>query len=253
MTQPAADKPSALELAWGLHEGGRRGPKPGLTLAEIVAAAIAVADAEGIEAVSMQRVASELGFTPMALYRYVPSKDDLVMLMVDAAGGEALSAAVAEDADWRSGLERWARAQMAIFERHPWITGLPISGPPMLPNQVAWMEIALSHLASCPLSMSERVAVMTLLASYVRSHHRLFAEMGEAAEQEGRSLKESEQRYMQVLRQIVDPVRFPHVAAAFAEGSAQPGLDDVRAEFEFGLGRILDGVAQLIGERSGTG
>jgi AcrR family transcriptional regulator len=250
MTQPPEKKrpPSALELAWGVQSGGRRGPKPARSLAEILDAAVAIADAEGIDALSMQRLAAELGFTTMALYRYVASKDDLVMLAVDAVGADVPDVP-APGEDWRSGLERWARAQEQLFVRHPWIARVPITGPPAAPNQVAWMERALRCLAATPLSMAERVGVLSLLAGFVLNHRRLYDDMARASSAEGRSLEDSGRDYAELLGQLIDPTRFPNVAAAFAEGGSEPGADDARDEFEFGLARILDGVAHLVERR----
>src|ERR1700761_4683210 len=98
--------PPGLDLLWGRRERGRRGPRPGLSADAIVDAAGRVADARGLEAVSMARVAAELGFTTMSLYRYVASKDELLQLMFNASafGAESL---VIEGDNWRSRLRAW--------------------------------------------------------------------------------------------------------------------------------------------------
>ena len=81
------DLPASVAAAWGVRGRPHKGPKPGLSLERIVAAAVQVADAEGLAAVSMSRVAAELGTAPMSLYRYVTAKDELLALMQDAAYG----------------------------------------------------------------------------------------------------------------------------------------------------------------------
>ena len=102
--------PADVALMWRLRETPRRGPKPSLTLDDIVAAAIAIADAEGLAAVSMARVAERLGNSTMALYRHVKSKDDLLVIMSDAALERPEP--MPEGIDWRTGLTFWADGVM---------------------------------------------------------------------------------------------------------------------------------------------
>src|SRR5688572_30415165 len=99
--------PPALAAVWGLRERPRRGPKPGLTLDAIVDAAVALADADGLGAVSMSRVAEKLGFTTMSLYRHVSSKDELLMLMMEAAIGAPTPSADPAP-NWRAAMETFA-------------------------------------------------------------------------------------------------------------------------------------------------
>jgi AcrR family transcriptional regulator len=129
--------PGYLAAAWGRQGRPTRGPKPALSLKRVVAAGVAVADAEGIEGLSMSRVAAELGTKPMSLYRYISSKDELITLMLDHAGGVPPPM---EADDWRSGLELWSRTYLAMLRAHPWIMRVPITGPPATPNQLRWME-----------------------------------------------------------------------------------------------------------------
>src|SRR5688572_25554786 len=104
-----------------------------------------LADAEGLEAVSMSRVAEKVGCATMALYRYVTGKDELLMLMVETAAQPMPAPEPAPD--WRAGMEFFARHQRGLFHRHPWVTQLPLSGPPITPNQIAMMEVGLSAMA----------------------------------------------------------------------------------------------------------
>src|ERR1700712_3481813 len=106
--------PRAVALSWGVAEHPQRGPKREMSVERIVDTAIELADAEGLGAVSMSRIASELGFTTMSLYRYVTSKDDVLALMQDAVcelpipPDGALAGAGREEHDWREGLRRWS-------------------------------------------------------------------------------------------------------------------------------------------------
>ena len=113
------DAVRSLELLWGARKRPSRGPKPGLSLDQIVRAAIELADGEGLSALSMQRVAGKLGFTTMSLYRYVPSKAELLDLMLDTVAGE-LPLVDDVPGGWRAKLEAAALADWALYHRHPW-------------------------------------------------------------------------------------------------------------------------------------
>src|SRR6185437_12008882 len=172
---PAAELPlpPSIALAWGRAERPRRGPKPGLSLERIVAAGIGLALTDGLGSVSMGRVAAELGASTMALYRYVPSKDDLLTLMVDTAFGPALGAAQAGHG-WRAGLARWAAGIRASYQRHPWVLRVPLSGELLLcPNNLAWLEDALECLAGTPLTEQQKLSAVLLVSGFVRNQATL--------------------------------------------------------------------------------
>jgi AcrR family transcriptional regulator len=173
--------PPSIELAWGLRETGSRGPKRGLTLTAIVEAGIAVAVAEGIESVSMARVARELGVGTMSLYRYVNSKDELLTLMVDTGLGPPPADLRAGASGWREGLTRWAHSVRAAYRGHPWSLKVPITAPPLGPNNVAWMEAALSSLRDTPLSEPEKLSTLLLVSGFVRNDSTLNADIAAGA------------------------------------------------------------------------
>src|SRR5690606_2912890 len=124
--------PPGMAVLWGLRPEPTRGPKPGLSVERIVRAAIGIADADGLGAVSMSRVARALGLTTMSLYRYVDSMDELRALMLGAGAGYPPEPQLA--AGWRAELTRWSREQLVIFVRHPWMGHVPVSGPPLSPT-----------------------------------------------------------------------------------------------------------------------
>ena len=254
--------PPSLALVWGLRERPRRGPKPGLTLDQIVAAAMEIADAEGLAAVSMSRVAEKLGFTTMSLYRYVTGKDELLMLMLEAATAAPIPEP-GPDADWRTGMQRFARFQRELLQRHPWATQIPLSGPPITPNQIGMMEYALGCLASSGLDEGERVQVLSLVSLYVRNHARLEYDIAQAYAaalaharltgggdelQIGPSAygQSGPASYGEVLRRLVDPAKYPALTAVIASGAFDDSHTVSDDDFEFGLQRILDGVAAYV-------
>ncbi|HWF54770.1 MAG TPA: TetR/AcrR family transcriptional regulator [Solirubrobacteraceae bacterium] len=229
--------PASIALAWGRRPPRARGPKPGLTLERIVAAGIKVALTEGIGALSMGRVAGELGVGTMSLYRYVAAKDELLTLMVDAALGAPPAGTPGEN--WRAGLTRWAVGVRAAYRRHPWSLRVPISGPPLGPNNVAWLERALEALASTPLGEQEKLSTVLLLSGFVRNDVTLNLDFAAAGGQP------ENPTYGELLRRLIDAADFPALAAAVASGALDDD-DDPDSEFEFGLARILDGVQALI-------
>ncbi len=240
--------PASIEAAWGVRSRPTKGPKPGLSLERIVVAAIKIALTKGLSAVSMSRVATELGSAPMSLYRYVASKDELLALMVDAALGPPLAAPSSDDG-WRAALSRWAWGALAAYRRHPWTLQIPISGPPATPNQVAWLEQGLRALRGTGLTEAEKLSVVMLLAGIVRNEASLEASISAAFQASGATPEEAMSSYGRLLRRVASPERFPALCALIAAGvlDAVGGQDD---EFLFGLARILDGIEVLIRTRT---
>ncbi len=231
--------PPSIELAWGLRDHGTRGPKRGLTLERIVQAGIKVALTDGIGSLSMGRVAAELGVATMSLYRYVAAKDDLLLLMSDTAlGGPPENAVNAED--WRAGLTAWAVAVRAAYRRHPWALRVPISGPPLGPNNVAYLEAALRSMAGTGLSEQQKLSAVLLLSGFVRNEATLTADL--AAASGGTAVMPG---YGAMVARLTDPSHFPALHAAVASGALDDD-DDIDIEFDFGLERILDGIDVLI-------
>lgn len=231
--------PPGLDLLWGKRERGRKGPKPGLTLDTIVEKAIAIADVEGLAAVSMARVAKELGFTTMSLYRYVDNKDELLQLMWNAS---AAGAPVIEADDWRTFLRAWALAQRDMLERRRWVLEMPIVSPPAGPNSLAWIEQAVGALDGTGLSVGECVGVVGVVSSYTMGEARMAYDATAAIER-----GEPTYDYAAILRAVADEATYPHVHRAAWSGEIDDppdtGLDE---SFRYGLDVILDGVAARI-------
>jgi AcrR family transcriptional regulator len=236
-----------IAAAWGVKAPAGKGPKPGLTLERIVDAAVAIADAEGLDAVSMNRVAKELRTGAMSLYRYVESKHELLGLMVDAVIGEVPPTPAT--GGWRARLERWARATVGAMREHPWAVNAPVAGPPLAPRQVAWFEDALAALDGTGLTEAEKPSVVLLLSGYVTYHvlvmNQVRASFFTGAEDPSATMR----RYSETLRALADPARFPALTAVLAAGVFERA-DPPDEEFAFGLERVLDGIEALISSRS---
>jgi AcrR family transcriptional regulator len=238
-TGQAMPLPASIELAWGLRDHGTRGPKRGLTLDRIVQAGIKVAMTDGIGSLSMGRVAAELGVATMSLYRYVAAKDDLLLLMSDTALGPP-PPVPAGTQDWRAGLTAWAVAVRAAYRRHLWALRIPISGPPLGPNNVAYLEAALRSLESTALSEQQKLSAVLLLSGFVRNEATLTADL--LAASGGGDVMPG---YGAMIARLTDPEHFPALHRAVASGALDDD-DDIDIEFDFGLERILDGIDVLI-------
>ncbi|WP_406463681.1 TetR/AcrR family transcriptional regulator [Streptomyces sp. NBC_00111] len=238
--------PASIEAAWGLRDRPVKGPKPGLTLDRIVGAAVSVAAAEGLSAVSMGRVAKELGASTMSLYRYVSAKEELYVLMQEAAMGTPPPLSEAEEqAGWREGLSRWAWSQRRMFQRNLWALRIPIGGPPASPRMVLWWEQGLEAMSGSGLSPGDKISVILLVSGYVRNEATLMSDIAAAVEEKGVSAEEFMARWERTVRRLVDPARHPELAALLDTGiMSEP--DEPDYEFVFGLERILDGVEALI-------
>ncbi|MFC4017816.1 TetR/AcrR family transcriptional regulator [Micromonospora sp. GCM10011542] len=243
--------PPAIEHVWGLRGRPPRGPRPGLSVDAIVDAAVRVADADGLAAVSMSRVAKELGAATMALYRHVGSKDELLTLMVDAGYGPSPGPS-ASDQDWRAGLTRWAWAEHDVLRQRPWLLHIPITGPPITPQQLGWLEDGLRCLESTGLAENEKMSVILLVTGYVRNEATLTAQVAEGSRAAGVEPGELMPAYRRTLSRLADPARFPALHRVLAAGVLDQD-DDPDDEFTFGLDRILDGVETLVRARASAG
>jgi AcrR family transcriptional regulator len=241
--------PATLAAAWGLRAGPSR-PRPGgLSLARIVAAGIRLATAEGLGAVSMNRVAGELGAATMSLYRHVASKDELIAQMMDAAFADPPPQSALGD-DWRAVLAHWATAYVMVLRRHPWLVRVPIGGPPLMPNQVLWFERGLACLRETALAEAEKPSVLLLVNGFVRNQATLEADLQIAARASGVSPEQAGQGYSDLLARLIDAERFPAIQALLT-ARVFSGDGTVHDDFQFGLDRILDGIEVLVRARAG--
>jgi AcrR family transcriptional regulator len=224
--------PRAIALAWGIAEQPMRGPKREMSIERIVEAAVELADAEGIGAVSMSSVAGRLGYTTMSLYRYVSAKDDLLVLMTEEGVGLPPDSDPI-DADWRRGLRRWAAALNAAYLRHPWLLDIAIEGVPLAPNNLAWLDWGLRILASSPLTRDEGTSTVLMLSGLTRWQAGLIRVLTQSDRP-----PDYDER---VLRALVNVDRLPEVHAAVIEGVFGPGVEDTDP-FAFALERALDGL-----------
>jgi AcrR family transcriptional regulator len=232
--------PRAIALAWGVAANPTRGPKRELSIERIVDVAIELADEGGLAAVSMNSVATRLGFTPMSLYRYVSAKDDLVLLMQEQGIG-APPDGLGEGGDWRAGLERWTREMAALYVAHPWLLDVPITGVGITPNNLAWLDAALEVLAPLDLSWNRTLSVVLALLAQGR-----FEGVVTRGDQDQGAIAARDRTLM---AQLVTPEALPHVYAAF-QAAAFSDEDGEPDALTFGGARVLDGVEAMLQGRA---
>lgn len=247
-----------LELLWlpdsaaEAEPGGRRrGRRPGLTVGRVVGAGIAMADAEGLDAVSMRRVAQELGVVPMTLYTYVPDKSALLDLMLDRLY-LAMPRSGRPDRPWRERLAAIAEENRRLYADHPWAASLPASRPPLGPGLMAKYEHELRAFDGCGLDDVERDSALAFLIGFVQAAARSEADVRAAATRSGATDYEWWSERGPIFEMVFDTHRYPTATrVGAAAGEALGTAYDPGHAYVFGLQRVLDGLAALIEKRGG--
>jgi AcrR family transcriptional regulator len=234
-------------LIWERLQDLPREPVPALSRERIVHAAIRIADAEGMQAISMRRIAADLGSGAMSLYRHVFSKQDLLDLMLDQAFGE-IELPERPSGEWRADLQRVACETRAVLRRHTWLAALLSTRPPLGPNYIRYFEFALASVACLGPSMLEATRVFGLVYVYTLG----FVSYEVAEEQNVRQvgLTETEKHVLAApyVEQLVASGQYPHFARFFEEVTGARQAED---GFEWGLGCLLDGLAARLAVKAG--
>jgi AcrR family transcriptional regulator len=219
--------------------GGRRTDTDSdLTRERIVAAAVRVADAEGLAQLSMRRIATELGAAPMSLYRHVDGKDGLLVSMMDSVLGEDPLPA-RPPKGWRARLELASRVQWRTFRRHPWLApALSLTRPQLIPNGMRHTEWALRALDGLGLTIQEMLYIHTTLFSHIRGLAFNLEAEAQAEQDTGLTSDEWMQTQEHGFRVITATGQFP-LLDRLVDSELEFDLDQL---FEFGLGRLLDGL-----------
>ncbi|GAA2207594.1 TetR/AcrR family transcriptional regulator C-terminal domain-containing protein [Nonomuraea monospora] len=227
---------------WMRPERPARGPKPTYSRAQITDAAIRIADAEGLEAATMRRIAAEIGAGAMSLYRYIPGRDDLVELIADRLQGE-IDVTGLPSGDWRADLTHYARELRAMWLRHPWIATVHRALPSYGPNQMLLIERVMGALDE-HVSIDENLRLMALLNSYVESAVREEISSAEEVRRSGLSESQWMARSYPRIRQLVDSGDYP-IFTKIVQQARQPRLSRDE-QFRHGLERVLDCIAAAL-------
>jgi AcrR family transcriptional regulator len=252
----SGDAARSLPLLWRepAPPARRPGPRPGLGVDAIVAAAVAAADETGVAGLSMRAVAERLGVTAMALYTYVPGKNELIDLIYDGVHAE-LPGDHALPAGWRAGVTAWAEDLVALYVRHPWALQVSFARPVLGPHEQAVLEDVVGILRSTGSSPEVLRRVVSMLFHIVRGTAGTIAESRAAAE--GGSEQEWWAGRAAVLAELVPDFadRFPQSTWLGSAGVRHPADDptpylerEARAALAVGLAVLLDGVEAAHGD-----
>ncbi|MEV0582382.1 TetR/AcrR family transcriptional regulator [Nonomuraea sp. NPDC050310] len=239
------DPARSLALLWRTSEKPSRKGKPELNVDRIVRAAITVADEEGLPALSMRRVAEQLGVGTMSLYTYVPGKPELLDVMLDTVYGETDRS---EEFDgWRARLAHIARENWALYLRHPWLLQVASNRPVLGPNLTAKYDYELRAIDGIGLSDVEMDAVLTLITDFVHGTARGAVAAAQAEKSTGVTDQQWWTAHAPFLSRIADYTQYPVASrVGQAAGEAHQSAYDPAFAFDFGLERILDGVQFMI-------
>ncbi|WP_104821251.1 TetR/AcrR family transcriptional regulator C-terminal domain-containing protein [Kitasatospora sp. MMS16-BH015] len=229
------------EQLWSPPERPRLGRPPAHSRAEVAAAAVAIADSEGLAAVTMRAVAQRIGAGVMSLYTYVPNKETLVELMIDTVSGDHLPLPEASG-DWRADLKALARVQRALMRRHPW---LPVALPARQtigPNALAVTEHVLAALEPTGLDGRAKLEAFSLLTGFVASYTSYELAQERATEAGGRTADEVAAAHARYLTGVLAGGRYPLFARAAAESAAHPAPASPEETFDRLLDRMVTGL-----------
>ena len=237
-----------------IKEHGRRAPGRVRTLSrdEIVRTAIAVADAEGPEAISMRRIARELNAGAMSLYWHVSSKEELLDLMLDVVQGEMT--VPERTGDLRADLRAMALGQRASLYRHRWVMPFMGGRPPMGPRALRNTEQALGLFASCRVDSATTMTVLMSVTTYVmgavlreQQEERNQQNQDRVQERSGLTPEEMHKVFGEFLGRVKESGRYPNLTAMMDEGVDPDALETQDERFEFGLDCLLDGIMTRLG------
>lgn len=251
------DARRSMNLLWGRSRPATRGPKAALDLETVVRAGIELAEAEGLEALSMRRVAERLEMGTMSLYTYVPGKAELLDLMVDTVYGDRLGELPSDrDGSLRDRLAALARAQWAFYHRHPWTLAIASGRSVLGPNEADSYERALAVVADLGLSAREAVAIVDSISLFVRGAARDASEAAGAEAATGKAEAEWWTEREPLLNEVMTPERFPTLSRLAGAGGfdVPPNTENYNVQFivddfEFGLQRLLDGFEAFVARR----
>lgn len=231
------------QLLWEDRSRASRGPKAAFVPEDVVRAAIAIADDDGLGAVTMQAVAAQLGLTTMAIYRYFPNKEALYDAIVDAGMGLPPPAAEPRG-DWRIEVQHWAHAKREMLCARPWLAELPFVAAPHGPNWLAWLEALADPLSRTGLEAAEVAQMISVVDGYTRGASDTSISLARARAR-GTSVEEWVASVGADLGRAIGDRRFPKFAAILtAPPEGRPRT--LEESFDFGLQRVLDGIESYL-------
>lgn len=252
------DPVKTLALLWRDRAGAvpqppRKGPRQRLDVDAVVAAAIALADEAGLEALTMRALAERLAVSPMTLYTYVPGKAELLDLMVDSLYLAMPRPALPPPKRWRQGVRAIADQNRALLREHPWVARVSTARPPLGPGTMAKYEYELGAFEGLGLGDVEIDAALTHLLAFVQSTAVAAAAAAGPAGEAGVDDATWWSEVAPLLERFVTAAEYPLASRVGAAAGAEQGAAyDADRAYSFGLARILDGLAALVDGKSSS-
>jgi AcrR family transcriptional regulator len=237
---------SSRGVIWDRPERAARGPAPSLSREEITAAAVTMADRQGIEAVSMRTLAVQLGVGAASLYRYVDRKEELIDLMVDAVMGDDLQFELG--GSWRDDLRSFARAMRAMTLRHPWVAVHGAGRRNLGPNTAWRYEQVLSAIDGLGLEIDEMLVMVETLDAFIRGRALDELSEQESARRSGLDREEWMQVQTPYVEGLIKSGQYPLLTRVVLDARSPHDPDRLEHSFDAGLERVLDGLAKMIPE-----
>lgn len=245
------DPLKTLQLLWHGMAVPKRGPRPKVSVEALVNAAVAIADAEGLEAVSTRRVAEAVGISPMSFYTYVPGKAELLDLMLDAVSGSGAGTPLPafDPAQWRANVTLVARVLFDYYIAHPWVLEFATHRPVLGPNTLRSYESALSAFDGIGLSDLEMDRSFAVIVNYVYGAVRDAAREKIVSQTTGMT---DEQWWNLVLPfvETIDYSPYPVTSRVGPVAGEHHGAHDPLNAFNFGLACLLDGIELFISRKA---
>jgi AcrR family transcriptional regulator len=244
---------AGIDTVWARDEERSSGPQP-LSREAIVAAAIEIADADGLEAVSIRRLATKLDARPMSLYSHIGRKGDLIDLMADEVMAGAVIPGGPPTDDWREALRQIAQRTRESTRAHPWMIAAAFHRPFLGPNTLRHIDQSLAAVSELPLSPERKRAVLLAVDTYTLGFVR-WEVMSPKAEKCGTpraGRPEPGHTAAEIDAYITAQAAggdYPHLAAFVGKDM---GLGVKAERFEIGLEWLLTGIAAEVGEAAGA-
>jgi len=229
------EAPDAVLLAWGARPATNKGPKPKWSLAQLLDAAVHLGDEQGIDAITMSGLAKALGSGTMSLYRYVQSREDLLILAADHALGPGSTPTGRSP---RERLQSWVRDLRSTYEAHPWLTATAVGAEPLLPSYIARLDTGLGCLEPLGLTGTRAITVLTMLWTYTRGDVEQATHLNDLIH--GVAPDKINLLLAGRLRALTENRPAPRVLAVLeTDTDADTGAD----EFEAAIDLVIDGIA----------
>lgn len=244
--RPKGSPARSLALLWRTSEPASRKTDADLSIERIVRAAIDIADAKGIDALTMRAVSDELGVGTMSTYTYVPGKGELLDLMTDAAYGEIATAEIA-GADWAERLTCIARINWNFLQKHPWMLISDDRIRPVLgPNTITKYENELRAIDGIPIDDVQLDAILTLAISHAQNTARMTINALEAEQASGMTDDQWWSGYATYLQRMLDPSKYPTATrVGDAVGKKHNSAHDPEFVFGLGMGLLVEGIRTM--------